>query len=171
MPTPSTLPGLYLATITDLADPDARGCVMLTVDSLPDEPARWAMPCVPVAGAGVALWASIRVGDKVWVTFEEDDVTHPVWVGRMWDANQLQLIGGDPSIAFWRSEYGTLIFNHTTQEVILETPEGGRLILHQQSIRHEGWPLRFSPPSDQLEQRITALENAVAALQALHGGS
>ena len=49
--------------------------------------------------------------------------------------------------------------------------QGGWLILHQQSIRHEGWPLRFSPPSDQLEQRITALENAVAALQALHGGS
>jgi hypothetical protein len=42
------------------------------------------MPCVPVAGIQMGIYALPPIGAGVWVEFEQGDPDYPIWVGGFW---------------------------------------------------------------------------------------
>ncbi|MET0357381.1 MAG: phage baseplate assembly protein V [Cellvibrio sp.] len=77
--------GKYRGTVVFNVDPEQRGRIMAMVpDVLGIIPSSWAMPCFPVAGKQNGFYAIPKVGDGVWIEFEQGDPNYPIWVGSFW---------------------------------------------------------------------------------------
>ena len=77
--------GKYRAICTNNVDPLFIGRIQAIVpssDSL--VPGSWCMPCVPVAGINMGMFALPQVGSGVWIEFEQGDPNYPIWVGCYW---------------------------------------------------------------------------------------
>jgi uncharacterized protein involved in type VI secretion and phage assembly len=74
--------GKYRGTVFNNVDPLRQGRVMVTVPDVSGlAPSSWAMPCVPVAGLQMAIYAVPPIGAGVWVEFEQGDPDYPIWTG------------------------------------------------------------------------------------------
>ena len=93
---------IYRGTCTNVNDPEGLLRIKATVpQKLGDYESNWAWPCFPpgwseelietggghsqYAGSGVHSHVLIRktpkVGDGVWIMFEANDTTKPIWLG------------------------------------------------------------------------------------------
>ncbi len=82
--------GKHRGVVVDNIDPLRLGRVLVQVPKVFNGEARWAMPCVPVAGHQSGLFLLPPVGAPVWVEFELGDAELPIWVGGYWvDAAEL----------------------------------------------------------------------------------
>ena len=79
--------GKYRGVVVNNVDPQQIGRVQVSVAELADSAAAWAMPCAPVAGPEMGLWAIPPIGAHVWVEFEGGDPDHPIWSGGWWDSS------------------------------------------------------------------------------------
>jgi uncharacterized protein involved in type VI secretion and phage assembly len=82
MPIPASRPttaagGIYRATVLNNQDPEQRGRVQVMVPAIAGQGSGWAAGCFPPGGPSAAP----RVGDMVWVMFENGDPAWPVWLG------------------------------------------------------------------------------------------
>lgn len=69
--------GKYRAIVNDVADPEKRGRLLVTVPSLnEDDVLGWAEACLP---PGVFMLP--KKGTAVYIEFEEGDINLPIWVG------------------------------------------------------------------------------------------
>ncbi|HEX2571527.1 MAG TPA: phage baseplate assembly protein V [Polyangia bacterium] len=73
-------PGVYAAHVESVDDPLQLGQIQVSVPSIFDtsdpEAHVWARPCFPANHFTVP-----KVGDQVWVMFENGDPTRPIWFG------------------------------------------------------------------------------------------
>jgi uncharacterized protein involved in type VI secretion and phage assembly len=77
--------GKYRGTVTNNVDPEQIGRIQVIVPDVAGFlPGSWAMPCLPVAGINMGLFAVPVIGSKVWVEFERGDIDYPVWTGGFW---------------------------------------------------------------------------------------
>ncbi len=77
--------GKYRAIVTNNIDPMMIGRIqVICPDAASLVPTTWAMPCVPVAGINMGLFAPPIIGSGVWVEFERGDPSKPIWVGCYW---------------------------------------------------------------------------------------
>lgn len=77
--------GKYRGTVFMNVDPEQRGRIMAIVpDVLGIIPSSWAMPCFPIAGKQNGFYAIPKIGDGVWIEFEQGDSNYPIWVGSFW---------------------------------------------------------------------------------------
>jgi hypothetical protein len=77
--------GKYRGTVVLNIDPEQRGRIVAMVpDVLGMTPSTWAMPCLPVAGKFNGFYAIPKIGDGVWIEFEQGDPDYPIWVGSFW---------------------------------------------------------------------------------------
>ncbi|MEU0519429.1 phage baseplate assembly protein V [Streptosporangium sp. NPDC006007] len=77
--------GKYRGSVLENHDPLGRGRLLVSVpDVLGLLPSSWAMPCVPLAGLQMGVFAVPPPGAGVWVEFEQGNPDHPVWVGFFW---------------------------------------------------------------------------------------
>ncbi len=78
--TSPVLAGLYAAKVEKIEDDDHLGRIQVSIPSVFDqtkaENFAWARPCFPYGHFYVP-----RVGDFVWVAFENGDPSAPVWLG------------------------------------------------------------------------------------------
>lgn len=82
--------GKHRGVVVDNIDPLQLGRVLVQVPKVFNGDARWAMPCVPVAGHQSGLFLLPPIGAPVWVEFEQGDAELPIWVGGYWvDAAEL----------------------------------------------------------------------------------
>lgn len=70
-------PGIYRATVLGSQDPEGRGRIQVLVPAITGQGSGWAMGCFAPGAAIVPP----KVGDAVWVMFENGDPTFPVWLG------------------------------------------------------------------------------------------
>lgn len=81
--------GKYRAKVTDLGDPEQRGRIRVECPSvLGTSKSSWCEPCSPVAYDGGGDFCMPKVGDTVWVEFEEGDANKPIWVGNWWSKSK-----------------------------------------------------------------------------------
>lgn len=78
--------GKYRGTVDNNADPRMMGRVMVTVPNVSAASGAWALPCVPVAGAMMGMYAIPPVGASVWVEFEQGNPENPIWSGCFWSS-------------------------------------------------------------------------------------
>lgn len=74
--------GKYRGTVVNNVDPMQIGRILVTVTDVSSViPTSWAMPCLPVAGINMGMFAVPMVGAGVWIEFEQGDPDYPIWVG------------------------------------------------------------------------------------------
>lgn len=77
--------GKYRAIVTNNVDPLFIGRIQVIVpDAAFLVPSTWVMPCVPVAGINMGMFAPPLIGTGVWIEFERGDPSKPIWVGCYW---------------------------------------------------------------------------------------
>jgi uncharacterized protein involved in type VI secretion and phage assembly len=77
--------GKYRATVINNVDPMQIGRIQVIVPDVSTfVPTSWAMPCVPIGGLQMGMFAVPPMGAGVWVEFEQGDPDYPVWVGCYW---------------------------------------------------------------------------------------
>jgi hypothetical protein len=77
--------GKYKAVVVNNVDPLFLGRIQVIVPDVASlVPATWAMPCVPVAGINMGMFAPPLIGSGVWVEFERGNPSKPIWVGCYW---------------------------------------------------------------------------------------
>jgi hypothetical protein len=71
----------YRGKVLDNKDPDFRGRLKIDVPSVYNgtKADYWALPKGMFAGKQIGLYAIPNIGDVVWVSFEQGDVSYPVW--------------------------------------------------------------------------------------------
>jgi hypothetical protein len=84
-PAIGTYVGKYKAVVVNNVDPLLIGRIQVIVPDVASlAPSTWAMPCVPVAGINMGMFAPPLIGSGVWVEFERGDPSKPIWVGCYW---------------------------------------------------------------------------------------
>ena len=77
--------GKYRGMVLNNVDPLQQGRLQVIVPDVAGLiPGTWAMPCVPVAGINMGMFALPVIGSGVWVEFEQGDPDYPIWVGCFW---------------------------------------------------------------------------------------
>ena len=77
--------GKYRATVVNNIDPLQIGRIQVIVPDVSSVlPTSWAMPCAPVAGINMGMFAVPPIGSGVWIEFEQGDPDYPIWVGCFW---------------------------------------------------------------------------------------
>jgi uncharacterized protein involved in type VI secretion and phage assembly len=77
--------GKYRGTVVNNVDPLMLGRIQALVPDVSNVMlSSWAMPCLPVGGASMGVFAVPMIGAGVWIEFEQGDPDHPVWVGCFW---------------------------------------------------------------------------------------
>ena len=77
--------GKYRAKVVDVKDPEQRGRIrVLCPKVLGEAKSAWCEPCVPVAYDLGGDFAIPKVGEFVWVEFEEGNPNKPIYTGGLW---------------------------------------------------------------------------------------
>ena len=79
--------GKYRAKVVDVQDPQKRGRIRVMCPKvLGEAKSSWCEPCVPVAYDNGGDFAIPKVGEFVWVEFEEGDYNKPIYTGGLWSS-------------------------------------------------------------------------------------
>jgi uncharacterized protein involved in type VI secretion and phage assembly len=127
--------GVYVALVTDIADPDGQGRVKVRLPWSPDSDGSayeaWARLATLMAGNNRGTWFIPDVNDEVLITFEAGDVRRPYVIGALWngqDAPPESMDGaGNNYLKTIRSRNGvriTLDDSDGQETLTLETPAG-----------------------------------------------
>jgi uncharacterized protein involved in type VI secretion and phage assembly len=74
--------GKYRGTVVNNIDPLQMGRIQALVPDVSNLiPTTWALPCLPVAGIQMGVYAVPPIGSGVWIEFEQGDADFPIWVG------------------------------------------------------------------------------------------
>lgn len=77
--------GKYRGTVFNNIDPMQMGRIQVIVPDVSSiSPSSWAMPCLPVGGIQMGIFAVPTIGAGVWVEFEHGDPDYPIWTGCYW---------------------------------------------------------------------------------------
>ncbi len=77
--------GKYRGTVFNNIDPMQMGRIQVIVPDVSSiSPSSWAMPCLPVGGIQMGVFAVPIIGAGVWVEFEHGDPDYPIWTGCYW---------------------------------------------------------------------------------------
>lgn len=136
--------GKYRATVYANQDPLVQGRLMLQVpDVLGDVPTSWALPCLPVAGPQMGVFALPAMGSTVWAEFEQGDPGYPIWTGGYWgSAAEVPLLAlaappGMQNILLQTTGNNILLITDTPGPqggIVLQSPGGSMLIVNDTGI-------------------------------------
>jgi hypothetical protein len=77
--------GKYRGTVLNNIDPMQMGRIQVIVPDVSSVvPTSWAMPCLPVGGIQMGVFAVPIIGAGVWVEFEHGNPDYPIWTGCYW---------------------------------------------------------------------------------------
>lgn len=138
--------GIYGGQVADNKDPDKCGRVTLKVPALYGEDVHnyWATPRSIPNGAGEGMFWVPKVGDKVWVTFENGDCRFPVWEHGYWGAPEEQ--GNNPLASLYDDDGSptkrqlttaagqTLLFDDTNKLIQILDVTGNAVYLNETGI-------------------------------------
>ena len=136
--------GKYRGMVINNIDPMQMGRLMVQVPDISGLiPSTWAMPCFPVTGKQMGVWAVPLIGSGVWVEFEQGDPDYPIWVGcfpgSTADVPALALAGNpvSPSIVLQTSLQNTLMISDMagpTGGILLKTMTGAMIAINDVGI-------------------------------------
>jgi uncharacterized protein involved in type VI secretion and phage assembly len=136
--------GKYRGMVINNVDPMKMGRLLVQVPDISGLiPSTWAMPCFPVTGKLMGVYAVPLIGSGVWVEFEQGDPDYPIWVGcfpgSTADVPALALAGNpaSPSIVLQTSLQNTLMISDMagpTGGILLKTMTGAMIAINDVGI-------------------------------------
>lgn len=100
--------GKYRGKVENNIDPMFQGRIQVSVPPvLGQGKLSWAMPCAPMAGPQMGIFAVPPKGANVWVEFEAGDPNMPIWAGCFWGTGEFPTLPPVPpgmSIAFIKTK-------------------------------------------------------------------
>lgn len=157
--------GKYRGVVTNNVDPMQIGRIQVQVaDVLGVGISSWAMPCVPFAGKQSGVYVVPRVGEGVWVEFEQGDQDFPIWVGGFWGAAAevpAMAMAGlpvSPSIVLQTGNQNTLMLSDApgpTGGILLKTATGAMISISDVGItisNGQGATIMLSGPNVNINQ-------------------
>ncbi|GKS56843.1 baseplate assembly protein [Nitrospira sp.] len=79
---PNKFYGKFRGTVLNNIDPMQMGRLQVQVPDVAGlVPTSWAMPCFPLSGKQMGMWAIPQIGAGVWVEFEQGNPDYPIWSG------------------------------------------------------------------------------------------
>lgn len=122
-----TFYGKYRAKVVDSKDPEQRGRIRVQCPKvLGDAKSSWCEPCIPVAYDNGGDFAIPRVGEFVWVEFEEGNANKPIYTGGLWSS------GKSPSSSY---AVGTRIISWGSCKIVMS---GSSINILAPSVRVNG---------------------------------
>lgn len=86
------LMGKFRAKVVNINDPNRQGRIKVSCPRvLFEATSAWCLPCIPCATDGVGDYFLPKVGDSVWIEFEEGDISKPIWSGGWYSENQIPI--------------------------------------------------------------------------------
>jgi type VI secretion system (T6SS) baseplate-like injector VgrG/ATPase family protein associated with various cellular activities (AAA) len=132
-PRSAPLYGKFRGTVLSNDDPQRMGRLQALVpDVWGSTPGPWAMPCVPMAGPNVGVFAVPPVGAGIWVEFERADPNFPVWVGCFWASAAEMPPATVGSIHLVAGSGASMSLTDTG--VVIENGKGARIALDGPSV-------------------------------------
>lgn len=135
--------GKYRGTVLTNIDPMQMGRILVMVPDISNSiPSTWAMPCLPVAGTQMGVYAVPPIGSGVWVEFEQGDPDYPLWVGCWWgpaEVPALALAGNplSPSIILQTQGQNAIVISDLpgpTGGIMLKSLTGAMIIVNDAGI-------------------------------------
>jgi hypothetical protein len=136
--------GKYRGTVINNIDPMQMGRIQAIVPDISGvAPTGWAMPCLPVGGIQMGMYAVPPIGAGVWMEFEHGDPDHPIWTGCFWgsaaEVPALALAGNpaSPSILLQTSLQNTLSISDMpgpTGGILLKSTAGAMIMINELGI-------------------------------------
>jgi hypothetical protein len=136
--------GKYRGTVLNNIDPMQMGRIQAIVPDVSSVvPTSWAMPCLPVGGIQMGMYAVPPIGAGVWMEFEHGDPDKPIWTGCYWgspaEVPVLALAGNpaSPSIVLQTTLQNTLSISDLpgpTGGFLLKTTTGAMLMINDVGI-------------------------------------
>jgi uncharacterized protein involved in type VI secretion and phage assembly len=136
--------GKYRATVLSNEDLMNQGRLLLSIpDVLGSTPSNWALPCLPVTGRQMGMFAIPPLGAGVWAEFEQGDPNYPIWSGGFWGsalevpALALAAPPGLQNICLQTTGQNTLLLTDTpgpTGGIILKSRSGAAIIVNDTGI-------------------------------------
>ena len=81
--------GKYRAKVVEVQDPQLKGRIRVMCPKvLGEAKSSWCEPCVPVAYDNGGDFAIPKLGEFVWVEFEEGNPNKPIYTGGLWSSNK-----------------------------------------------------------------------------------
>lgn len=124
-PSSGRLYGKYLGEITSRDDPGRRGRLKVAVENITGPEGRWALPCVPYAGAGIGFFALPPEKTKVWVEFLGGRIDRMVWCGFLWQEGELDSGDYDPARVHLETKSLRLEVIDASDEIRIEIKNNG----------------------------------------------
>jgi uncharacterized protein involved in type VI secretion and phage assembly len=139
-----TFYGKYRGTVVNNIDPMQIGRIQVMVPDVSALiPTSWAMPCLPVAGKQMGVYAIPQIGSGVWVEFEQGDPDYPIWTGCFWgvvaEVPALALAGNpvSPSMVLQTALQNCVVVSDLpgpTGGIMLKSTTGAMLIVNDTGI-------------------------------------
>ena len=84
--------GKFRAKVLNVEDPKRQGRVKVSCPRvLGTAISTWCLPCIPYAVDNEGDFFVPKVGDTVWIEFEEGDVNKPIWSGGWYSENKIPI--------------------------------------------------------------------------------
>ncbi len=136
--------GKYRGTVINNIDPMQMGRIQAIVPDVSSLiPSSWAMPCLPVGGIQMGMYAVPPIGAGVWMEFEHGDPDKPIWTGCFWgsaaEVPVLALAGlpASPSIVLQTLGQNTLSISDMpgpTGGILLKSMTGAMIMVNELGI-------------------------------------
>ena len=126
--------GLYRAKVVSVDDPDKNGRIRVKIPSIyGDNISPWVNPSVPFAGKDHGMIFLPEEDDGVWISFEEGNISKPVWCGSWWASGEKPPID-DNYKSIVTSQGHRIILNDDKNEIKLVHDKGSEISLTNDNI-------------------------------------
>ncbi|HEY5704602.1 MAG TPA: phage baseplate assembly protein V [Terrimicrobiaceae bacterium] len=125
--------GKYRSTVVNNEDPTGRARLKVRVPAVMGSAEIWALPCLPLAGAGMGAYLIPEVGAGVWVEFEAGDPSYPIWSGGYWGDGQAPVdnegTSASATLKVIRSKEGLMVTLNDKDQVITVSDKDGKNVV------------------------------------------
>ncbi len=84
--------GKYRAKVVNINDPKRQGRIKVSCPRVfYNAVSSWCLPCIPNALDETGDYFIPKVGEYVWIEFEEGDCSKPIWTGGWYSENKIPI--------------------------------------------------------------------------------
>ena len=147
--------GKYRAEVVEIEDPEKMGRVKIKCPKvLGDSKSAWCRPCSPYSFDDGGFISIPKIGDLVWVEFEDGDIEYPIYTSGYWKENKTPLKLATSDVRCFKFEGGQIMAFDKDGNICIRT--GSSILLMQPNQIIMKSPVVYMQPKGQTADSIFA---------------